>query len=76
MNSSRLLDPAYLRRQVGAWLAEDVGRGDVTTDSVVPPGRVGRARLEAREQCTVAGVDAATMCFDSPPEVPSSSRRW
>ena len=64
MNSHRSLDPAYLRRQVGAWLAEDVGRGDVTTNSVVPPGRIGRTRLEARESCTLAGVDAAAMCFE------------
>lgn len=63
MNNLRSLDPEYLRRQAGAWLAEDVGRGDVTTNSVVPPDRIGRARLEAREPCIVAGVDAAAMCF-------------
>jgi nicotinate-nucleotide pyrophosphorylase (carboxylating) len=64
MNPSRSLDPAVLRDLVAAWLAEDVGRGDVTTNSVVPPGRAGRARLEARESCIVAGIEAAATCFE------------
>ena len=40
-------------------LAEDVGRGDVTTASIVPPGARGRARLVAREAGVVAGLEAA-----------------
>ncbi|MGH2825354.1 MAG: carboxylating nicotinate-nucleotide diphosphorylase [Actinomycetota bacterium] len=64
MNSPRSLDTAVLRDLVAAWLAEDVGRGDVTTNSVVPPGRAGRARLEAREPCIVAGIEAAATCFE------------
>ena len=49
---------------VAAWLAEDIGRGDVTTNSVVPAGAMGRARIEAREACVVAGVGAAALCFE------------
>jgi nicotinate-nucleotide pyrophosphorylase (carboxylating) len=64
MKSPRSLDPAILRHLVAAWLAEDVGRGDVTTDAVVPPGRAGRARLEAREPCIIAGIEAAATCFE------------
>ncbi|MGH2701106.1 MAG: carboxylating nicotinate-nucleotide diphosphorylase [Actinomycetota bacterium] len=64
MGSPRSLDPAILRHLVAAWLAEDVGRGDVTTNSVVPPGRAGRARVEAREPCIVAGIEAAATCFE------------
>jgi nicotinate-nucleotide pyrophosphorylase (carboxylating) len=37
-------------------LAEDVGRGDVTTAATVPAGTTGRAVLATREDCIVAGV--------------------
>ena len=53
-----------LSELVDAWLAEDIGRGDVTTNSVVPPGVEGRARIEAREPCVVAGMTAASLCFE------------
>jgi nicotinate-nucleotide pyrophosphorylase (carboxylating) len=53
-----------LRRLVSDLLAEDVGRGDVTTTAVVPVDRVGRARLEAREDFVLAGADSARLCFE------------
>ncbi|MGH2775143.1 MAG: carboxylating nicotinate-nucleotide diphosphorylase [Actinomycetota bacterium] len=56
--------PPDLRELVGAWLAEDIGRGDVTTNSVVPVDVAGRARIEAREPCLVAGMGAASLCFE------------
>jgi nicotinate-nucleotide pyrophosphorylase (carboxylating) len=59
-----LLDP-ILRAQIAAWVAEDVGRGDRTTQAVIPAGAVGRARIEAREAAVVAGLDAAVACFDA-----------
>lgn len=37
-------------------LAEDVGRGDVTTMVTVPSGTRGRAALVTREDCVVAGL--------------------
>jgi nicotinate-nucleotide pyrophosphorylase (carboxylating) len=49
---------------VAAWLAEDIGRGDVTTQAVVSPSVDGRARIEAREDCVVAGIDAVALCFE------------
>jgi nicotinate-nucleotide pyrophosphorylase (carboxylating) len=53
-----------IRNLVAAWLAEDVGRGDVTTSSVVPLDAFGRAHIEAREPCIVAGMAAAALCFE------------
>ena len=53
-----------VRNLVAAWLAEDIGRGDVTTNSVVPDEAFGRARLEAREPCVVAGMAVAALCFE------------
>lgn len=55
---------ADLRHLVAAWLAEDIGRGDITTSAVVPPDLQGRARIEAREPCVVAGMNAAAVCFE------------
>ena len=37
-------------------LAEDVGRGDVTTAVTIPAGVQGRAALVTREDCVVAGL--------------------
>ena len=53
-----------LRRLVADFLAEDVGRGDVTTVAVVPVDHAGRARLEAREDFVLAGADIARLCFE------------
>jgi nicotinate-nucleotide pyrophosphorylase (carboxylating) len=53
-----------IRHLVAAWLAEDIGRGDVTTSSVVPPDVFGRAHIEAREPCILAGMAAAALCFE------------
>ena len=53
-----------LRRLVADFLAEDVGRGDVTTVAVVPVDHAGRARLEAREDFVLAGADVARLCFE------------
>ncbi|HEX2293760.1 MAG TPA: carboxylating nicotinate-nucleotide diphosphorylase [Actinomycetota bacterium] len=49
---------------VRAWLAEDVGRGDVTSRTVIPDGTVATARLEARAGFTVAGLGVAGLCFE------------
>jgi len=49
---------------VATWLAEDIGRGDVTTSSVVPAGALGGAQIEVREPCIVAGMAAAALCFE------------
>ncbi len=53
-----------IRNLVAAWLAEDIGHGDVTTNLVVPADAFGRARIEAREPCVVAGVAVAALCFE------------
>ena len=53
-----------IRNLVAAWLAEDIGRGDVTTNALVPGDVFGRARMEAREPCVVAGMAVAALCFE------------
>jgi len=50
---------------VRAALLEDLGRaGDITTDAIVPAGRLARAVLKAREEGVLAGLDLAKLAFD------------
>ena len=44
-------------------LAEDVGPGDLTSALTFAPDRVGRARVEAREQLTVCGLPIVEEVF-------------
>lgn len=49
---------------VRAALAEDLGRaGDITTDSIIPADAVATARLAARKDGRVAGLEAALCAF-------------
>ena len=56
-------DPLPLADLVRAALAEDVGRGDATTSATVPEGARGRARILARADGVVAGLDAAAETY-------------
>lgn len=57
------LDRRILERLGAEFVAEDLGRGDRTTEAVVPFDAVGAARIEAREPAVVAGLEAARACF-------------
>jgi nicotinate-nucleotide pyrophosphorylase (carboxylating) len=52
-----------VRRAVRTALAEDVGRGDVTTAAALPPSLRARARILAEEPCVVAGLYVAPIAF-------------
>jgi nicotinate-nucleotide pyrophosphorylase (carboxylating) len=66
------IEPRTLRDTVEAFLNEDIGHGDITTELVVDPDVQGAARIEARETFVVAGLDAARTCF----EILDGSIRW
>jgi nicotinate-nucleotide pyrophosphorylase (carboxylating) len=57
------MDRNLLRRQLKSFLAEDIGRGDLTSESIFVAGETGRARLVAREPFVVAGVGIAAEVF-------------
>lgn len=57
------MEKNLLRRQLKSFLAEDIGRGDLTSESIFCAGEVGRARLVAREPFVVAGVMVAAEVF-------------
>jgi len=52
------LDKAALHALIRSFLAEDIGRGDLTSESIFGPDELGRARIVAREPFVVAGAGA------------------
>lgn len=59
-----MLHPLTYEPIVRAALAEDLGRaGDITTDSIVPADAIATARLAARKDGRVAGLEVALSAF-------------
>ena len=59
------LDDGALFAQVGAFLAEDLGRGDITTQATVTRNARARGRFLAKEPMVVAGLEAAEAVFST-----------
>jgi nicotinate-nucleotide pyrophosphorylase (carboxylating) len=53
-----------LDQRLRAFLAEDLGAGDVTTDSTVPAGAKARGELLAKSACVVSGLTVARRVFE------------
>ncbi len=59
-----LLPPAAERqRWIAAWLAEDIGRGDITTDFLIPADARARFVINTRDDVVVCGIDLAIEVF-------------
>ncbi|WP_314001831.1 carboxylating nicotinate-nucleotide diphosphorylase [uncultured Paenibacillus sp.] len=52
-----------IREQIAAWLAEDVGFGDVTTETTIPAGRTATAVIHVKEDGVIAGMPVARLVF-------------
>ena len=50
------MDKNQLRSLIRSFLVEDIGRGDLTSESLFDPSQTGSARLVARESCIAAGA--------------------
>ncbi|MDQ3821592.1 MAG: carboxylating nicotinate-nucleotide diphosphorylase [Acidobacteriota bacterium] len=59
------MDEGALYSQVGAFLAEDLGRGDITTQACVSRNTHARGRFLAKEPMVVAGLEAAEAVFST-----------
>jgi len=59
------LDEGALFSQIGAFIAEDLGRGDITTQSTVVRNTRARGRFLAKEPMVVAGLEAAEAVFST-----------
>jgi nicotinate-nucleotide pyrophosphorylase (carboxylating) len=59
------LDEGALFSQIGAFLSEDLGRGDITTQACVTRNARARGRFLAKEPMVVAGLEAAEAVFST-----------
>lgn len=57
------LDPVFDAETVRRALAQDVGRGDVTTEATIPVGARASGRIVSREAGVVAGLPIAKIAF-------------
>ena len=48
---------------IGIALAEDIGSGDITSEPLIEPGRLARARVLAKEQLVLCGQDIVAQVF-------------
>ena len=69
-----LLPPDLVNRLVHDALAEDLGPGDATTLSTIPPETNAVAYMRARQRIVVAGLQLAEASFRK--LSPSVSIRW
>ena len=53
-----------VRAQIRAWLAEDIGGGDVTTMATVPAGQRSKAIIHAKAAGVIAGIPLARLVFE------------
>lgn len=56
-------DEGALYSQIGVFLREDMGRGDITTQSIITRNTRARARFVAGEDMVVAGLEAVEEVF-------------
>ncbi len=63
MTSVHILQPCDYLDLVRRALAEDIGRGDVTTEALVDADTRARGVLLAKSECVVAGLDVAFETF-------------
>ncbi len=59
------LDEGALYSQIGVFLSEDLGRGDITTQAIVARNTRARGRFLAKQAMTIAGLEAAEAVFST-----------
>ncbi|HEY4643856.1 MAG TPA: carboxylating nicotinate-nucleotide diphosphorylase [Bacteroidota bacterium] len=58
-----MVDDPRVVRLIEEALAEDIGKGDLTTESVVPEGSQGRAEVILKQRAMVAGLEVCGLVF-------------
>lgn len=53
-----------MRDQIRAWLQEDIGTGDVTTQFTIPAGSISKGIIHAKEAGIIAGIPVAQLVFE------------
>lgn len=62
------LSPRARQALAGRLLAEDVGQGDLTTQTIVAPEAQGRGRILAKQDLLLAGLEMAVAVFEAEAE--------
>lgn len=60
-----MLKPLLIKEIVRKALEEDLGTGDITTETLVPQGTRGQALIKAKEKLVLAGLEVAREVFMS-----------
>lgn len=55
---------AALRDQIRGWLAEDIGNGDITTETTINSDSYSKAVIHVKEDGIIAGIPIARLVFD------------
>ncbi|QNK58145.1 carboxylating nicotinate-nucleotide diphosphorylase [Paenibacillus sp. PAMC21692] len=53
-----------LRTQIRSWLAEDIGNGDITTETTIPADSQSKAVIHVKESGIIAGIPVAKLVFE------------
>lgn len=62
---NKYLNDSRIGRLIEQALFEDVGFGDITSESLIPEEQLGRAEFIAKESGIISGVDIVTLVFSS-----------
>lgn len=63
MEAGLKLDPEEIRQAIRAALDEDIGSGDVTSMATIPANATARAKMVARQELVLAGIEFAEAAF-------------
>ncbi len=58
-----MLDLNLVRPVIKGALDEDIGRGDITSQAIIPPSSISRAEIVAHEEGVLAGIEIAKEVF-------------
>jgi nicotinate-nucleotide pyrophosphorylase (carboxylating) len=58
-----MYDLFLVNRMIDQWLAEDIGHGDLTSQTMVDADARAAFNMNARQQMSVAGIEVAAACF-------------
>lgn len=59
-----VLPKGLIKKRLMAFLEEDLGLGDVTTEALIPEGLKSFARIRAKEDGVIAGLEETKILFD------------
>ena len=63
ISSSKKPSPAILEKLIRKALKEDIGRGDITSEAIIPPDLKFTGKIIAKEDGLIAGLEVAGRCF-------------